>query len=561
MNEGSVTRAPAPGPVATGGGVADAPVGGSAVPVAAAPRGKVPDGRPPARPEEHAQGPDAAVAGEAPGEAPVASPLGPSPAAAGGPPPDTPGAGTPRPDPASQDKPPKAAVSGPGEGAEGPDQNAEGPDQNALGPDQNAEGPDQNAEGPSQGAGSPDETGPDESGASPAESPVSPDEGTGPHTRDLAPGLDDVASEETIVLSAITEPPRRRLLRRAGRNRDQSAERDGRDEPAQPSWSSVVATTLRLWAQRRLARLRSQPWLARRRWRPVALLTVVVLAVVAVAVTVLLSHRASPGHKPTRSSGSAHNSSSAARALAATARHKAAVWVSHQVSTDAIVSCDPAMCAALQARGVPASRVLVLRTGQADPLGSDVLMATAAVRNQFGSRLAGVYAPVVLAAFGSGAARIEIRVVAPDGAPDYLAALSVDVKARVTAGAQLAHNPRVHTTAAARAQLSAGLVDARVLATLAALAAQHQLDVIQFGDGPGPGAGAGVPLRSADIAWTPKPGSSHKVTLRSLLGFLQAQRPPYRPSVVKEVTSTAQQIVLRVEYSAPSPLGLLGSRG
>src|SRR6266702_7098585 len=438
VNEGSVTRAPAPGQVATGGGVADAPVGGSAVPVAAAPRGKVPDGRPPARPEEHAQGPpdgrpparpeehaqgppdgrpparpeehaqgpDAAVAGEAPGEAPVASPLGPSPAAAGGPPPDTPGAGTPRPDPASQDKPPKAAVSGPGEGAEGPDQNAEGPDQNALGPDQNAEGPDQNAEGPSQGAGSPsqgagspDETGPDESGASPGESPVSPDEGTGPHTRDLAPGLDDVAFEETIVLSAITEPPRRRLLRRAGRNRDQSAERDGRDEPAQPSWSSVVATTLRLWAQRRLARLRSQPWLARRRWRPVALLTVVVLAVVAVAVTVVLSHRASPGHKPTRSSGSAHNSSSAARALAATARHKAAVWVSHQVSTDAIVSCDPAMWAALQARGVPASRVLVLRTGQADPLGSDVLMATAAVRNQFVSRLAGVYAPVVLAAF------------------------------------------------------------------------------------------------------------------------------------------------------------------
>jgi hypothetical protein len=501
VNEGAVTRAPAPGPVATGGGVADAPLGGSAVPGYAAPRGKVPDGRPPARPEERAQGPDAAVAGEAPGEAPVASPLGPSQAAAGGPPPDTPGAGTPRPDPASQDKPPKVAGSGPGEGAEGPDQNAEGP------------------------------------------------------------GLDEVASEETIVLSAITEPPRRQLSRRAGRSRDQWAERDGRDEPAQPSWASVVATTLRLSAQRRLARLRSQPWLARRRWRLVALVTVVLLAVAAVAVTVVLSQRASSGHKPTRSSGSAHNSSSAARTLAATARHKAAVWVSHQVSTDAIVSCDPAMCAALQARGVPASRVLVLRTGQADPLGSDVLMATSAVRNQFGSRLAGVYAPVVLAAFGSGAARIEIRVVAPDGAPDYLAALSADVKARVTAGAQLAHNPRVHTTAAARAQLSAGLVDARVLATLAALAAQHQLDVIQFGDGPGPGAGAGVPLRSADIAWTPKPGSGHKVTLRSLLGFLQAQRPPYRPSVVKEVTSTAQQIVLRVEYSAPSPLGLLGSRG
>jgi hypothetical protein len=357
------------------------------------------------------------------------------------------------------------------------------------------------------------------------------------------------------VLSAITEPPRRRRFPRRQRTGDQRAKRNRPDQRAEPPWATVLATTLRLWTQRRLARLRSHPWLARHPRRLALVLILVVLIVVAAAVMTAVS--LGRGDAPSLSSSGAHNSGAGARALAAKARQQAAVWASGEVSADAILACDPAMCAALQARGISASRLLVLGPGQADPLGSDVVMATAAVRNQFGSRLAGVYAPVVLAAFGSGAARIDIRVVAPDGASDYLAALSADVKARVTVGSQLAHNPHLHTSTAARAQLAAGLVDSRLLASVATLASQHALDVIGFEDVPGPATSPGVPLRSALIAWTP----GHGATLRSLLDFFRSQRPPYRPSVVQEVTATAQRTVLRVEYSAPSPLGLLGSRG
>ncbi|HEY5988393.1 MAG TPA: hypothetical protein VIV12_18745 [Streptosporangiaceae bacterium] len=283
---------------------------------------------------------------------------------------------------------------------------------------------------------------------------------------------------------------------------------------------------------------------------------ILVVATVAVAVT-----RGRNTAGPSGSSGSVANPGAAARVLAAKARQQAAVWATENVSVNAIMACDPAMCAALQARGIAASRLLVLRAGQADPLGSDVLMATVAVRNQFGGRLAGVYAPVVLAAFGSGTARIDIRVVAPDGTSDYLKAMSADLKARVTVGSQLAHNPRVHTPAAARAQLAAGLVDSRLLASLATVASQHAVDVLGFGDVPGPAATAGVPLRAALIAWTPPPAGVPGPTLRTLLNFFRSQRPPYRPSSVKEVTTTSQRTVLRVEYSAPSPLGLLGSRG
>jgi hypothetical protein len=90
--------------------------------------------------------------------------------------------------------------------------------------------------------------------------------------------------------------------------------------------------------------------------------------------------------------------------------------VARQVSRDAIVACDPDMCSALLAQRIAPGNLLELRGAAPDPLGSDVVVATAAVRSQFGARLASVYAPVVLARFGSGRFAIEVRAVAPDGA-------------------------------------------------------------------------------------------------------------------------------------------------
>ncbi len=155
----------------------------------------------------------------------------------------------------------------------------------------------------------------------------------------------------------------------------------------------------------------------------------------------------------------------AAKAVAAAAavRQRAAAWVAGQDSPDAIVACDPAMCAALEAHGVPAGRLLALTPARSDPLGSDLVVATAAVRGQFGARLVGVYAPVTLASFGSGTARIDVRVVAPDGAAAYWTALAADVRARASAGAQLLRNRSIHVSAAARTALANGEVDPRLL--------------------------------------------------------------------------------------------------
>jgi hypothetical protein len=346
------------------------------------------------------------------------------------------------------------------------------------------------------------------------------------------PGDTAVASD-TVVPARTTQPP-------VPPSRPPYAVRAAAELP---SWPQVLATTLRLWAQRRLAR-------AGRR----GIIAVVLVAIVlgAAAIAVALNRSGAPGR------GEAGNG---ALGAAASARGQAATWVAQQVAADAIVACDPAMCSVLQGKGIPASRLLVLQSGNADPLGSNVVMATAAVRSQFGSRLASVYAPEVLVSFGQGSAQIVIRAVAPDGSAAYRAALQADVQARVAVGQQLLGNPRLQASATARRQLAAGEVDARLLTTLATLAALYPIDVAGFG-GPGAHASAGVPLRSADISGAAGvAGARSAVSLSSLKGFLLAQRAPYLPAEMDTVRLATGQAVLRVEFTAPSPLGLLGTEG
>ena len=217
-----------------------------------------------------------------------------------------------------------------------------------------------------------------------------------------------------------------------------------------------------------------------------------------------------------------------------------------------MVSCDPTMCSVLEQYAVPADRLLTLRSGQSDPLGSDIVVVTPAVRSEFGGRLATVYAPVTLAVFGSGSTRVAVRAIAPHGAAAYTGALSADQRARKRAGRQLAANPGIIVSPAARHQLVAGRVDARLLVTLTTLAAMHPVDIIRFGASPGSGAALAVPLRSADIAAATPAGV--------LRHFFQVQRKPFRPSALHVLHTGPRGTVLRLLYPAPSPLGLLGKR-
>jgi len=329
----------------------------------------------------------------------------------------------------------------------------------------------------------------------------------------------------------------------------------------EPSWGTVLATTFRLWLHRRL----EKPW-----WRVLAVLLVAAIVFGAGAVTIALT-RTSPagGSAGSPASGSASSgrgsgtgvpgSSGGALASVTAARKQVAAWVAQQVNPDEIIGCDPMMCAALEAAHIQANRLLMLGPSEPDPLGSEILLDTATLRSQFGGRLESVYAPVSLAAFGSGAARVEVRVSAPDGAQVYLAQLADDVAARKLAGAQMLRNAAIHASPAARRQLRAGHVDTRLLVTLVTMAHAHPVDILSFGANPA-GASPGVPLRSAEIAGAPGPGRTPAASIQTLRGFLSAQQTPYRPSIVVVQTASGRT-VLRVGYPAPSPLGLLGTHG
>ena len=134
-----------------------------------------------------------------------------------------------------------------------------------------------------------------------------------------------------------------------------------------------------------------------------------------------------------------------------------------------------------------------------DPLASDLIVATPVLRSQFGPRLTSVYAPVSLATFGTGSAEVDIRVVALYGAAAYSSQFRSDLASRKTVGAKLLGNSKI-VDSPARRQLLDGLVDARLLATLATMAdVVHPLRIVTFG-GAAPGAGPGVPLRTAVVS-------------------------------------------------------------
>ena len=241
-------------------------------------------------------------------------------------------------------------------------------------------------------------------------------------------------------------------------------------------------------------------------------------------------------------------------------RGRAAAWVAGQVSRASIVSCDRVMCRALEAHGVPAGSLLELRPGQADRLRSGVIVATAVVRHMMGSRLVTADAPGVIASFGAGSMRISIRQIAPRGAAAYSSSLRADMRARQAAGAQLLDNQQVRVSATAGRQLAGGQVDPRLLAIIASLAARQPVSIVAFGD-LAPGASPGIPVRSADLAAPGgMAGPNRAGQVRQMAAFLHAQRDPYLAAHIQTVRLAGGRNILRIEFAAPSPLGLLGPR-
>ena len=254
--------------------------------------------------------------------------------------------------------------------------------------------------------------------------------------------------------------------------------------------------------------------------------------------------------------------SAAAAGQEVAARHEAAVrgqaaaWVAQQVTPGVAVSCDQMMCAALEVRGLPSRDLLVLGPVSRDPRSSVVVVETGAVRALFGTSLDRAWAPAVLASFGSGSAGITVRVVASHGAVAYQTALAGDTAAAKAAGTRLLADRRITVQTSARSQLTGGLVDLRLMSALTVLSRHLPVSVVGFGN-VGPGVSAGVPLRYADLS--PAGGLTQAGYSRSVRSALSGLDTSFRPVRTVPVVLPDGQAVLRVEFTAPSPLQPAGS--
>jgi len=244
----------------------------------------------------------------------------------------------------------------------------------------------------------------------------------------------------------------------------------------------------------------------------------------------------------------------------ATTASRAADWVASQVSHDAVVACDHLMCSALAAAGFPGRHLQRITPASSYPVHSEVVVVTPVVQYQFGSSLATDWAPSVLAQFGSGAATISIRVVSPQGAAAYQSALTADLKLRRADGAGLLASRQVTASAQARKQLISGQVDARLIIVLTALASVHPVDIVGFGT-VFKGTSADLPLRMADIAADDAAAKlSSSAYLHFLFTVVHAQPTQYALQSAGPVSSKGQSL-FQIQFSAPSPLGLLGPQG
>jgi hypothetical protein len=352
------------------------------------------------------------------------------------------------------------------------------------------------------------------------------------------------------LLSSDTSPPSRYRLANPATTAGATSRAPAPKAPpaAEPSWLKVIGTTLRLWVRRRILRAPDSAKIGRARWTAVAVVPTVIIVTVAAGIVVALTHAPASAHagltKPKLTTAQQQARAAAARELAANTR-AAATWIAAEVSEHAVVDCDPATCAAILQAGYGSAGNVVLQTGISLSAAGAVVVATPAVRAQYGSQLDAA-APETIAVFGAGAQAVQVRVVVPGGQAAYSAAATSAISARRSVALKLIASSRVHVYPAPRAALIAGLIDPRLLTALQWLAARSSVDIYAFSDR-GPTADALAPYRQAEII-----GLLSRRAAAAIARQLLALPDSFRPALAV-VRGPGGNYGLTLRFKAPSP--------
>jgi len=345
--------------------------------------------------------------------------------------------------------------------------------------------------------------------------------------------------------------------RAAQAERDRAAQADRairteRDQVAPAPASHRTADAVRVPADKRPQQsLQQRKTHGRWRYRATGLGAAAVLVLAGGGLALMLSsHSAAPRQAH-------HGMTRAERRAQVSLRTIAAGWAEQQLNPGTTIACDPAMCAALNAAGFPESDLHALSQTSPYPLNSDVVAETAQVRGLFGSSLASNYAPEVIATFGAGAGRIEIRVIAQHGATTYRNAVSQGLASGKLIGFQLlsSNSNQFTMSATAKKQLAAGQVDLRLQILILDLASKQPLGIVDFSNDDR-GATPGIPLRFVDLAEAAPSAAAHMSTAQYVLALrsvLETQTGVFVPLHAGNVRLPGGQDVFRIEFGAPSP--------
>jgi len=221
---------------------------------------------------------------------------------------------------------------------------------------------------------------------------------------------------------------------------------------------------------------------------------------------------------------------------AAASLHHTERWMVANVPAGQRVVVDDALWVDLVEDGLPPRDLTAYEALDAEPdVGAapvddwrdhDVVVVAASDRPIPAPVAEAVRSSVVLAAFGTGDERVEVRRILPPGSADTgPAASGHDRRAAAGSGAALARNPDVELTPPARRALVAGEVDERLMTSLVALAADRPVTVDDFPVVSGE-AGTGAPRRTVTLR-------AEGDAARAIADLVAAQRPPYRPEDVE----------------------------
>ena len=360
-------------------------------------------------------------------------------------------------------------------------------------------------------------------------------------------------------MSSDTSPPSGyRLESPAATNGGPAGGAPRRQQPSDPSWITVIGTTVRLWLRRRVLHVPDSGRVGTVRVRRLAGVAAVVVVVAGAGIAAGLTLTAQPAPAPRHARAPARPrltpqqiaALQAGQAAAQANANAAAAWITAQVGAGTIIGCDPATCAAILQTGFAMTGEVVLQPGVSLPAPGSLIVATGTVRGQYRATLADS-APELIAVFGTGAQSVQLRVAVAGGAQAYSQAASAALTARRGAGRALLA-AGVHATGATRTAILSGRLDPRLTTVLRQLGARYPVYLDRVGDA-GPSPAVSVPYRMAQVVVVKTRVRHRRVSELPGLERLLTGEPAADRAALSTLQLPGGKRVLQIVFAAPSP--------